>query len=327
MVAVRKISASKLNLYSKCPFAYYLERVRHLKVPQSSRLVFGSVIHRMLESFYEKNYKNEESFANAGRGAWLFRTNPEELAKRGEEIKWFGADKEAEKNERYILAALGKSILKDFYLKNKKEDKYIDRPLLVEARFNFSFDNFKITGIIDRIERENGIIKILDYKTNKNFPTKIDLDRSDQLTIYDLATKKDPSLAFFLGKVKKTIVGIYHLRSGEIFFPEDDKEKIAVRNKDDFNYLKIKLRRFVENVENDCFLPTDTFGCKFCDFQFRCKNMHFKVDSKNLEDFIVEERDVGRWEKNLAESQIIRPPKPKRKKRKNKRQLELELKL
>jgi len=66
-----RLSSSKITTYLGCSFSYWLQYIEHAKVPTHVRLVFGSVIHRMLDKFYEINFKSPETFVKYWRFQWF----------------------------------------------------------------------------------------------------------------------------------------------------------------------------------------------------------------------------------------------------------------
>ena len=58
MAYTRKTSATQINLYNKCPFAYYIQYKLKLKPPLTFALVKGSLLHAVLEKFYDINIRS-----------------------------------------------------------------------------------------------------------------------------------------------------------------------------------------------------------------------------------------------------------------------------
>ena len=58
MTYTRKTSATQINLYNKCPFAYYIQYKLKLKPPLTFALVKGSLLHAVLEKFYDINIRS-----------------------------------------------------------------------------------------------------------------------------------------------------------------------------------------------------------------------------------------------------------------------------
>jgi len=53
----RKCSASQINMYNSCPYRWYLRYKKGIKEPNSLPLVKGSMIHSIIEEFYNLNPK------------------------------------------------------------------------------------------------------------------------------------------------------------------------------------------------------------------------------------------------------------------------------
>lgn len=58
MAYTRKASASQIILYNKCPFSYYREYKLKQKPPATPALIKGSLVHAILEKFYDINIRS-----------------------------------------------------------------------------------------------------------------------------------------------------------------------------------------------------------------------------------------------------------------------------
>jgi len=82
MVKELRHSASKITTYKGCSFAFFLKYIKHEIVAESVRLSFGKVVHSMLDQFYEKNFKSEESFAKSFKFHWFRYCSGDGLSKK-----------------------------------------------------------------------------------------------------------------------------------------------------------------------------------------------------------------------------------------------------
>jgi RecB family exonuclease len=67
---IKRLSASKVQLWENCHLAFFQRYIAHEKVPENIRLTFGKSIHYFLDQFYKKNYKSPDSFANSWSWYW-----------------------------------------------------------------------------------------------------------------------------------------------------------------------------------------------------------------------------------------------------------------
>src|SRR3989338_8184156 len=64
-------SASKLTTLFGCSLAFFLKYVRHEKIQEAPKLVFGKAMHYLLDRFYDVNFKSPESFAGFWKRYWF----------------------------------------------------------------------------------------------------------------------------------------------------------------------------------------------------------------------------------------------------------------
>lgn len=283
MANAGKLSATKLATYEGCSLVYFLKYIAHEKVQVNARLLFGKHIHYMLEDFYKKNFKSEESFVNSGKYRWRALASGEFLKGKqkenlvtkihklnnGYELK-IGNHVNFGENPVGIYFAfrnLGNSLLESFYRKHKgkKPPKKVEFAFGVRNDSPFKINGHLVRGAIDRIDNLNKTWYITDYKTDKKSPEENNfiLDRNPQFTIYSYAFRE-------IFQEKEDAILYYHLRSGKVF-----KTK---RTEKDFDYLKSLLDKVSEGVSREIFIPFYGFHCNFCDYQEACAN--YSIDYK-----------------------------------------------
>lgn len=275
MAEVGKLSASKINLWNKCPYAYRLNYVDHIKVARAAYLFFGTQIHHMLDKFYKKNFQSAESFVNAWGFRWSsvvagdFLKNKEkrELKVRaypytlkgsgdvidirvGNHIRFWGDANDIIK-QFYMYRNLGDSILERFYERHKPQGK----PLATEKRVYFDFRGYPMVAVVDRVDEKDGNFYVTDYKTNRDLPTILDLKELPQLTIYSAAFRHE------YGTIESSML-FYHLRSGKVF--------VTHRSEEDFDTLEQICEEVSTEINEDRFPRNWGDHCRFCDFQQPC---------------------------------------------------------
>jgi hypothetical protein len=307
-------SSSKLNTYAGCSLGYYFNYVRRVKVPKSPYLAFGDSVHRMLERFHEVKFKSPESFYNQWEGLWLREYvygPPEKLTKKEKrqrkadkkQIFLFDEQQKLKKELNYtinwkfdaqpfIFQKDAGEILPLFYKDNINRKK----PDVIEEEFKFEFRGHIFRGYWDRIDDLEGDAVILDYKSDKNPPSELTVERHPQLTIYYLG---------FMAKYKKVPnkVGLYHLRTGF------DKIKYADRAAINFDYIENLATRVEREVMQEDFTPFVGKHCDYmCDFvdvcahtEVRKENGKSKVIINYPKIIIPEERLRGNNSKCLKE--------------------------
>lgn len=173
----RSFSPSALNTYLACPLSFYFKYIAGLKEPDQvleeiDPPTFGNLFHNTLEDLYKpfvgKTLERED--------LEIIRKDKdliEEKLKTAFSDTYFKTPKDKE------IQISGRNLLIFDILK-----KYIDRILVLDQQFApfqilsledeyriqipISVDRkVNIKGLIDRVDRANGTIRILDYKTGK----------------------------------------------------------------------------------------------------------------------------------------------------------------
>ena len=293
MADVGKLSASKITTYKGCSLAYYLRYIRHEKISTNVRLMFGKNIHYMLEQFYKKKFKCDESFGKYWKFYWTgtiagdFLKGKEKKELKVREYPYFIRDKETGKRIEKILlvgshvdlgtepvgvffgySKLGVNILERFYdrhiVEKNPDNEERQIPIGIEKSFGvkndepFDINGHPVRGVFDRIDKTKKGHYITDYKTDKSSPGKdsFTLHRHPQFTLYSYAFRK------LFGRMERAIL-FYHLRSGKIFKTH--------RSEKDYDYLKKLLDEVAEGITKDKFVPFYGFHCNFCDYKAVCE--------------------------------------------------------
>lgn len=283
MVNTGRLSASKITTYEGCRMSYYLQYVKHVKVPQNVRLAFGGRIHYMLELFYKRNFKSAENFGKFWKWQWFSLVSGDLL--RGKQKENLKVQEFQLKND-FILRIgdhvdlgpepvgiffgymnLGERVLKNFYnrhIPEKTGENGRKPPVKTEFVFGRSklnpveIDGHLVTGVIDRIDEKDGKFWFTDYKTDKHAPKEdaFSLHRHPQFSLYSLVFPR------LFGKKEQAIL-YYHLRTGQVLKTH--------RSEKDYDYIRGLLDRVARGVENNEFDPFYGFHCNFCDHKSACE--------------------------------------------------------
>lgn len=167
------LSVSTLNAFLKCPLSFYFNKGLKLPSETNEAMVFGSIIHEVLEKIYISMDDSQSSELTVKtvlpleEALQLFETIFEE--------KSYQLSSDRIKKDAY---ARGRNIIKNLY----KKDGYLkDGVIAVEVPIkgirlgdilNTTVDlseisDIELNGKIDKIECEEGIIRLIDYKTGK----------------------------------------------------------------------------------------------------------------------------------------------------------------
>ena len=161
----KSLSVSKLNKFLNCQKSFYFDNVLQLTIPAglstnsnekklkstsgnvSTGPVFGIVIHKTLEKIYKDDLQLEE--------ALNYYNNS--LQHHQEEIRGVVSVNE--------LREYGQQLLKNLY-ENYIPNSLKGENVSLEKEINIRLEgNYLINGIIDKLEYDNDIIRVVDYKT------------------------------------------------------------------------------------------------------------------------------------------------------------------
>jgi RecB family exonuclease len=226
-----------MSLYRECPAKYkfrYIDRV-----PQKPKhfFSFGTSMHEALEFFYTTPEDSPMSLSDLIQ---YYKTH------------WLseGYESPSQESEYYTK---GEGILADFYNKHITNFKL---PFFTEYRFDLVVNGVPVTGYIDRIDKVDNKIAVLDYKTGKAL-AKGRLDTDDQLTMYQMACEE------LLG-LKVESLTFYHLNSGTAF-------TTSPRSEETIQVLKDQIVSVATLISQGVFTPMpEERKCGWCDYKFQC---------------------------------------------------------
>ncbi|MDC0165130.1 PD-(D/E)XK nuclease family protein [bacterium] len=229
------LSASAIETYLACPLKYRMSKID--KIPQTSskpELVFGNIIHKVLQRFHEKNKD-----LNEGRALRLlneeWQSGMFEYKIREEKFKTQGIE---------MLTHYVKSIIKS-----------PPNVIATELNFTFQLNDITIAGTIDRLDKEDGIV-ITDYKTSKS-STKA--KTSLQLAIYSLYLEQTEELVLKgIPKISK----LYFLRDFE------DPIREHAFSFDELRNTEQKIIEVSTGIRKKDFNPKKGNHCNWCDYKY-----------------------------------------------------------
>lgn len=205
-----ELSTSSLDLFSRCPFQYYLEKVVRLDdFEESYALNLGNLAHDLFEHCREENFDFNGQFDEKVASLTL------------------------KPSEKYILTHNVKDQIREAIKAIKKREEYYTNPKFYnEYKLDYWLsDKTKITGRIDNLVTiDNEYIICIDYKTGS---TKFDDayikdGLSTQLPTYALLTASDKKFKDY------TLTGLYinNVLTKSIKVEQEDDELIP-------SYLKL----------------------------------------------------------------------------------------
>lgn len=168
----RTESPSSINIYKQCPRKYYYLYVEKLSTRESIHLIRGSVVHKVLEDFYDMSIgQNNESFKFLHMRTLSLFTRYWKEAK--DELKTLNlTEKELEKyfdESVFMLQNWFNRFKQKMLTRMEKSASFAQafrdiKPLCEEL---YKSEEFMIKGYIDAIHNIDDKVILMDYKTSK----------------------------------------------------------------------------------------------------------------------------------------------------------------
>ncbi len=235
-------SFSQFHAFQNCPLQYKLAHIFKIPVRGKAVFSFGKTMHNTLQRFMKR--REEESLSL------------KDLLKIYEE-EWIG-DWFDSKTEKQKYFKQGKKSLKKFFDYCQEEQPKvlkIDEKPALEKNFHLKIDGETIYGKIDRIDKLEDGVELIDYKTGR-VKDKLSKNDKEQLLIYQTAAKEALNL-----KPKK--LTYHYLRDGSRLSFLGDEEMIEEQ--------KEKMKKIIREIKKKRFDPTPGWQCRFCDFKKICE--------------------------------------------------------
>lgn len=239
----KSLSATKLKTFLTCKRKYYykyIKQIRHHEIPKDmpKEHEIGLSVHEALKNLY----MNRSSYTDELKLQKDLYAELDNICKKSE-------------LERYLIA-MQKRKMESFCQNEIKRFKEGWQVYKCEEKISSEFAGVTIEGIIDRIDKREGEIAVLDYKTGsyalyteKNLSEATDF----QLEFYYLLAQK-------FGNV--TGCGYYDLRESRIVEETFLQEKLA--------FLESHVKDMI-NIENlNCTKCEDLKSCINCEYKIMC---------------------------------------------------------
>ncbi len=239
----KKLSATKLKTYLACKRKFYYKYIQNItshEIPKDmpQEWEIGTAVHSALKELYSKknSYKNVEELKRD-----LHREL--DLACGNSEL------------DKYLIS-LQKRRMDEFCEAEVKRFKDSWHVEVCEKSLECEFAGLTLNGQIDRVDKKDEEIFVLDYKTGKypiytekNFTEATDF----QLEFYYLLAKQ-------LGHV--SACGYYDLKESKIVQESFLEEKLAV--------MESNIKDILAHDEIECDKCEDLKNCLFCEYKIIC---------------------------------------------------------
>jgi RecB family exonuclease len=237
------LSATQINMFDNCPWQYTVQYRLGLRTQGGLAARFGTFIHDVLETFVNNDHPHGatlEGLLVLANEKWTpditdFGPQEDDYRRRSEDMltKWWWRDGE------------------DLITTN--------RAAFTEYEFSVPIGTHTIKGFIDRIDRIDGGLSIIDYKTSATPKSQADTNDDLQLAVYHYAATTDPIL---------TEIG--PVRSLQLDFVANDKQvrqTITPTHQADTAARILAVADRMLTEESD---PSVMAECDFCDLHRLC---------------------------------------------------------
>jgi DNA helicase-2/ATP-dependent DNA helicase PcrA len=241
----RKLSASAIESYQRCPLSYKLSREWNLPEEPSANPQFGQAMHLALLAYFDSVSK-----ARPMRHEEVVEFFLEE----------FGKAKITDPVQRRLYEQDGEEQLKRFL--ESPAAKPSGRVAMLEHRFQYDVNGTKIVGRIDRVDEDDDGYTVIDYKTGR--PKSQDFaDESLQLSIYALAMGE--------GKPVKRLV-FQNL--------QDNTTVAAVRSAEQLRETESEIVKVAAGIAAGSFAARPGSHCSWCGYRGICPETETRLPSQ-----------------------------------------------
>lgn len=252
--ARRYISASRLNLWLRCPLAFKLRYIDGIVSKPTPSQFLGKVVHHGLECYYRHRQLGVELTA---ADVVAFTTNSWEALAADEEVEFDSSETESR------LKTDAENLLKTYLLQRSGDE---GRPLLVETSLEaplidpFSGENLGVPlfGIVDLVIEGNSGPVICDFKTSAKSNMPHEIMHEIQLSAYaylfrSLSGTKEESLEIRTLVKTKT--------------PKIDTHRYSARSENQFHRFFDLVRAYLDDLHSGRFLFRPGWTCMMCDYR------------------------------------------------------------
>lgn len=250
-------SASSLGTYLIDPLKFYTEKILGVATNQTfnntlSPMDGGTIAHRTLKDLYEP-YLNKP--LKASDYSELKKKTPALLLEHYRSV--FGGDEVVSGKSRLMLFALEQSILNIFQVEKEKISKGNSLTIIaLEKEFNYTLDvpgigEIFLRGSIDRLDRYNGVLRIVDYKSGKVDPAKLKIADWNSLK-GDEKRRSIFQILFYSHAEKSFLKTEQELIAGIISFKNTERYVLpfGMKSKGNKNYIHVVNQEIILSYES-----------------------------------------------------------------------------
>ena len=236
------LSASQLETYEDCPLRYFYEYVLRVRGDSNVYAELGTLVHKVLAAFLDPEADDIEYSVEGLRklGERMWRDDLARYRPQVEEAR------------------------RDFFDMLERwwdAEGSVARPdvVAVERHFEVDVGPHRITGSIDRIDRRDGALRIVDYKTGSKETPADQMPDNLQLAVYHLAASRDAELAA-CGPANEL----------DLVFVRSMKVRSQPVTADHEAATEARVLAVADRILGEEFEPSVHANCRVCDFHRLC---------------------------------------------------------
>ena len=236
-------SFTQLKAFENCPLQYKFAHILKIPVNGKASFSYGRTLHQTLFNFMKQGIVDKDikfkDILKIFRQEWI--------------DDWYESE-----NQKQKYFELGKATIKKFYndfTKFQPTVLLIDSKPALEQEFTLKIEGETIKGKIDRIDKIDNGVELIDYKTGA-FKEKLTTKDKEQLLIYQIAAKD--------------VLGLTSVKLSYYYLDECQKVSFLGKEKD-LEKQKLKIVKSIKQIENSKFIANPGWHCKFCDFKNICE--------------------------------------------------------
>ena len=281
------LSPTSISCYLSCPLKFYLKYIENIKDNTAEEMIQSNVIGSIIHSYFELLYTQ---FGDSTIDYEMFNSkdteeNHENLFHQALEINKF-TNGLPDSGFNYLSQIMIKELIDNFinyeksFLKSGNTLKIIGLEEYLTYTFKVDDIDVNMIGYADRIDKTNGKIRIIDYKTGAMSDDDVTIkdkynnisdlsEKSLQLLIYKYLYAKSNNIG--TEEIESAIIAL--LKVNKVFYPLVNQSETF----NDFNLIQ-NCDTFFEEVFRELLNPdipfvqtTDDAKCKYCDYISICK--------------------------------------------------------
>ena len=258
--ALDYISASRLNLWLRCPLAFKRRYIDGIQSPPAPSLSIGKVVHDVLDGVYRCAMLGAYATAN---DIPAFVDDAWNRVLKSKPFTFESVDQETKSKNQIV------DIVKMYLAETDIAD---EKPVAVEQKFQtplidpLTDEDFGITlvGIADLIlDGEDGPV-IVDFKTAASASSNCELQHEIQLTAYSYLVRE------VLG-IDESALEIRQLVKTKT--PKLVVHRYAPRTDEHFERFFGIVKEYLDSIDRGIFNCRPSWNCGMCEFSFSCGSL------------------------------------------------------